>query len=135
MDGRPQPDAGLESGGKELVKEKTGGTERGLACRGGEQLDMSVFIKGMQMPVDCDSCKVADIIDCMLWLPTDCGERHPECPMVDVKIPHGRLIDSDHMISKITPDPVTECGCPEPEWLGEFTDLLATEETVIESEE
>ena len=58
---------------------------------------MSVLIKGMGMPHDCDSCKVSDILDCPLWKPMDIGERHPECPLVEVPTPHGRLIDADEL--------------------------------------
>ena len=58
---------------------------------------MSVLIKGMEMPHDCDSCKVSDILDCTLWKPMDIGERHPECPLVEVPTPHGRLIDKDRL--------------------------------------
>ena len=56
---------------------------------------MGVYIKGMEMPHDCDSCKVSDILDCTLWKPMDIGERHPECPLVEVPTPHGDLIDRD----------------------------------------
>ena len=56
---------------------------------------MGVLIKGMEMPHDCDSCKVSDILDCTLWKPMDIGERHPECPLVEVPTPHGDLIDRD----------------------------------------
>lgn len=56
---------------------------------------MGVYIKGMEMPHDCDSCKVSDILDCTLWKPMDIGERHPECPLVEVPMPHGDLIDRD----------------------------------------
>jgi hypothetical protein len=56
---------------------------------------MDVLIKGMEMPHDCDSCKVSDILDCTLWKPMDIGEMHPECPLVEVPTPHGDLIDRD----------------------------------------
>lgn len=62
---------------------------------------MSVLIKGMEMPHDCDSCKVSDILDCTLWKPMDIGERHPECPLVEVPTPHGRLIDADRVIHEM----------------------------------
>ena len=58
---------------------------------------MGVLIKGMEMPHDCDSCKVSDILDCTLWKPMDIGERHPECPLVEVPTPHGDLIDRDEV--------------------------------------
>lgn len=58
---------------------------------------MGIYIKGMVMPHDCDSCKVSDILDCTLWKPMDIGERHPECPLVEVPTPHGDLIDRDEV--------------------------------------
>ena len=64
---------------------------------------MGVYIKGMEMPHDCDSCKVSDILDCTLWKPMDIGERHPECPLVEVPTPHGRLIDADDVKSRMIP--------------------------------
>jgi hypothetical protein len=33
----------------------------------------------------------------------DIGERHPECPMVEVPTPHGRLIDADDVKSRMIP--------------------------------
>jgi hypothetical protein len=59
---------------------------------------MGVYIKGMEMPHDCDSCKVSDILDCTLWKPMDIGERHPECPLVEVPTPHGDLIDRQKLL-------------------------------------
>lgn len=53
---------------------------------------MGVYIKGMDMPVDCYECKV--------WF--QCFDEKPPfnmiksvCPLVEVKEPHGRLIDAD----------------------------------------
>lgn len=50
---------------------------------------MSIIIKGIKPPDDCDSCWFPD---CNLWMFMDVGERHPECPVVEVK---GRLINAD----------------------------------------
>ena len=78
---------------------------------------MSVLIKGMEMPHDCDSCKVSDILDCTLWKPMDIGERHPECPLVEVPTLHGDLIDRkvliDAVLKWMPPDP---CGREEKEF-------------------
>lgn len=53
---------------------------------------MSILIKGMEMPRYCYECKV--------WF--ECFEEKPHfnliksiCPLVEVKEPHGRLIDAD----------------------------------------
>ena len=56
---------------------------------------MGVYIKGMDMPKDCDSCDI--VKDCPLWYCTDVGARHPECPITEVKEPHGDLIDRDNL--------------------------------------
>lgn len=50
---------------------------------------MSIIIKGVKPPKDCDSCWFPH---CNLWRIMDVGERHHECPMIEVK---GRLINAD----------------------------------------
>lgn len=57
---------------------------------------MSIIIKGINPPDDCDSCWFPY---CNLWLITDVGERHPECPIVEVK---GRLINADDICFSMT---------------------------------
>lgn len=84
---------------------------------------MSVLIKGMEMPHDCDSCKVSDILDCPLWKPMDIGERHPECPLVEVPTPHGRLIDED----EITAFAQLERNGEEVESMDEFPTVIEAE--------
>ena len=88
---------------------------------------MSVLIKGMEMPHDCDSCKVSDILDCPLWKPMDIGERHPECPLVEVPTPHGRLTDADkfnEFIEKYCTDSLSDL----------WKELVRRQPTVIEAE-
>ena len=58
---------------------------------------MSVLVKGMKMPRDCYECKV--------WF--ECFDEKPPfnmiksvCPLVEVKEPHGRLIDADELANK-----------------------------------
>lgn len=51
-----------------------------------------------------------------------------------IPLPHGRLIDADALISELTIDPVECPGCPEPEYLEEFIDLLEGAPTVVEAE-
>ena len=48
---------------------------------------MGVYIKGMEMPKDCDICFMHD--SCEYSMPI--GKRLSECPLVPVP-PHGRLI-------------------------------------------
>lgn len=68
---------------------------------------MSVLIRGMKMPESCGGCDLlCDYSDCMatgstVWKYPYTGEsfidlekeRLPNCPLVEVKTPHGRLID------------------------------------------
>ena len=58
---------------------------------------MSILIKGMEMPRNCYECKV--------WF--ECFDEKPHfnmiksvCPLVEVKTPHGRLIDADKLLEK-----------------------------------
>lgn len=56
---------------------------------------MGVYIKDFEMPKDCDSCDIPNQIGCTLWIDTDAGYRHHDCPMREVPVPHGRLADCD----------------------------------------
>lgn len=71
---------------------------------------MSVLIKGMKMPKNCDNCQLNyDSIDCMVAdnaLRENGGgdflfdhERHPNCPLISVP-KHGRLIDADEFLHR-----------------------------------
>ena len=75
---------------------------------------MSVIVKGMEMPQNCNECDLSrrrhssmgDIIDCkrigtvgsafndpyMILI-----VRHPNCPLAKIKEPHGRLGDLDEL--------------------------------------
>ena len=65
---------------------------------------MSILIKGMEMPKMCDYCKFHEpFLD---FAYCDLGEmdmeykdiancRHPDCPLIEIPTPHGRLIDAD----------------------------------------
>lgn len=55
---------------------------------------MSLNIKDLEMPKDCDSCRHPT---CELWLDIDIGKRHPDCPLTEVPNQHGRLIDAEHL--------------------------------------
>ena len=74
---------------------------------------MSVLIKGMEMPKNCDSCRIMVLEDtnCVPELFCGCpivfmahpqGEDHrPDyCPLVEVPTPHGRLIDADALMNE-----------------------------------
>ena len=68
---------------------------------------MSILIKGMDMPYSCKQCNMFNLIkDINVFR---CGAnneyyeadfdyhniRHPDCPLIEVPTPHGRLIDAD----------------------------------------
>lgn len=60
---------------------------------------MSVLIKGMEMPENCDKCRFqselrlyCDAMPYNFCGNTDDIERPDWCPLVEVKEPHGRLI-------------------------------------------
>lgn len=57
---------------------------------------MSVLIKGMEMPKCCDDC----LISCehsMLYVGYK-NTRSVNCPLVEIKTPHGYLIDKNELI-------------------------------------
>ena len=73
---------------------------------------MSVLIKGMKMPTMCEECQIRAVDEnsygdimyerCPITCEDVGGygwqgkrERHPDCPLVEVKEPHGRLIDAE----------------------------------------
>ena len=68
---------------------------------------MAIYIKGMGIPYSCSDCILSK--ECKVisrWLTKDMvyrlkEERHPNCPLVEVKEPHGRLIDADIAYDKI----------------------------------
>lgn len=52
---------------------------------------MGVYIKGMKKPKDCNACFL-DLYDRQTYCRN--GEK-ALCPLIEVKTPHGRLIDED----------------------------------------
>ena len=62
---------------------------------------MSVLIKGMQMPKTCVGCDIGVGICDRIYDPKFTryrSERHPDCPLVEVKEPHGDLIERDALL-------------------------------------
>lgn len=56
---------------------------------------MSVFIKGMEMPESCVLCR----LECLYRIHNSTS-RSEYCPLVEIKTPHGRLIDADDYFNK-----------------------------------
>ena len=63
---------------------------------------MSVLINNMEMPKNCDEC---DIHACKLWLRMTIRQRiegkHPFCPIIEIKTPHGDLVDREELIAHL----------------------------------
>lgn len=67
---------------------------------------MGVYITGMELPKSCCDCDIGvgicnryydpnlDIYDAKI-------KRHPDCPLVEVKAPHGRLGDLDALRARM----------------------------------
>ena len=54
---------------------------------------MSLFLRGVKMPIDCGKCFVGDRSICK-----------DECPLVDIPVPHGNLIDRDELTVDVWED-------------------------------
>lgn len=78
---------------------------------------MGVYIKGIEMPKRCGNCKFCVNMNeypfkaCFITysgipLGTD---RLKNCPLVEIKTPHGRLIDRD-AVPEVSADPFEEAG-------------------------
>lgn len=72
---------------------------------------MSVLIKNMEMPTNCSDCPLNyDMMSCsvtgtrwwsdkiMLMDFDSDNERLYDCPLIEIPVPHGRLIDADELI-------------------------------------
>ena len=61
---------------------------------------MGVYIKDMKMPKGCRDCRFEDWGKCIAIRPIGTTrhlseEREVYCPLIEVKEPHGRLIDAE----------------------------------------
>ena len=85
---------------------------------------MSVVIKGMEMPKNCDTCFLSK------W--DSCNERFycmfDFCPLVEVPAPHGRLIDADALLEDVRKNSVSYSA---DDFAHEWVDV---QPTVIEAE-
>ena len=70
---------------------------------------MSILIRGMEMPEECNACPLANYnmgtMYCKALPPSPKGYhvirfegKREDCPLVEVKEPHGRLIDADETV-------------------------------------
>ena len=114
---------------------------------------MSILIKSMEMPKGCITCmfKSESLFNRTMWCEwlddplgdyTKCDEewRHPDCPLVEVSTPHGRLIDGDelrafmyhHAFELDSVDQRWDSGC----WIRYrlFENAMKVAPTIIEAE-
>lgn len=109
---------------------------------------MSVLIKGMKMPKSCSSCGFmyggcGDGYYCSLLKKTFdiwneiSVKRAKGCPLVEVKEPHGRLIDADAFDERVR----VAGGMSEEELTEDFKDgvqtvlyMLSKQQSIIEAE-
>lgn len=99
---------------------------------------MGVYIKGMKKPVACAYCEllrydygvyVCPLLDKEIarWA------KNPKyCPLVEVKTPHGRLVDAGELLKWADANPLTEDGGID---INEFEEYLNNAPTIIEAEE
>jgi len=100
---------------------------------------MSVLVKGVEMPKNCDECPFGDWTDASYFhcfsmhyeYMMDHGERLEDCPLVEVPKPHGRLIDAKALWDE---SDKYEWYCRDEELSRAFR-LIADAPTVIEAEE
>ena len=104
---------------------------------------MSILIKGMYMPRMCSECAFMgglicpdNVYTCDCPVEDDvCGVnitqavdedcKHPDCPLVEIPTPHGRLIDADALIDLWH-------GC---EVNGDIKPIIDARQTIIEAED
>ena len=94
--------------------------------------NMSVLMKGVTMPKDCDTCQFSMINDCNLWMIMDVDEIHPECPLTELPEKHGRLIDADEVLKEHCTESCRKKPSCEEDCI--IYDMLHFAKTVIESE-
>lgn len=72
---------------------------------------MAVLIKGMEMPYNCWDCSLLNASSCPCKNYSSALEyttnRHPNCPLIEIPEPHGRLIDADALMKRMWEE--TDC--------------------------
>lgn len=109
---------------------------------------MSILIKGMDMPKDCEDCRFGFYREgdsapvCYLTkhiiIRKKAEERHNDCPLVEIPTPHGRLIDENDVKAKCVNEVFDRMGTiaiTESFFDDEWADDICDVPTVIESEE
>lgn len=98
---------------------------------------MSVIVKGMEMPNVCAYCFI-DSSECNLHSSVNIWrERHPDCPLIEIPTPYGRLVDAtfeeNHYASMLL-DPTPDVTEQDKYKARIVIDALRMARTVIEAE-
>ena len=84
---------------------------------------MSILIKGMKMPKDCNECPITFFSGGSKVCKFGCL-KNVDCPLISVPTPHGRIVDIDAVLDGINnADDSLTCG------------ELIKQTTIIEAEE
>lgn len=68
---------------------------------------MSILIKGIEMPKNCFDCEIFGLCSLKDRL-EHIEDRNPDCPLVEIPRPHGRMIDADALFEAMGLDTVKE---------------------------
>ncbi len=102
---------------------------------------MSTLFKGAEIPPSCLRCFVTTYMcpaikkrvkemDTGVWIPSN--YRHDDCPLVEVKEPHGRLGDLDELKSKFRHGKGN--SDEDSAWISTIRRFITQAETIIEAE-
>lgn len=114
---------------------------------------MGVYIKGMEMPKNCNECKFGtwsilhqtaackrhDFDPCFKDSSREYMEKRADfCPLVEVPEPHGRLIDVDNLMNNIlyeAKEAIKKNDKDRAFWIGYAAEIIMKELPVIEGED
>ena len=101
---------------------------------------MSLFVKGAKMPKECMTCPACQGDECWFeddrpQIPDILNRRRKWCRLVEVKSPHGRLIDADRLIIALRNSVYANAFFSTPTLtLCQIEQLIEQQPTVIEAE-
>lgn len=106
---------------------------------------MSIILKGIDMPKSCGECEFNYNLEggsyewweCVI-LHDDINQfdtRRTDCPLIEIPIPHGRLIDGDALREKFEDRCAEECGICEEEIIPDGgCKLIVNAPTILDKE-
>ena len=94
-----------------------------------------MLIPNMEIPKNCEECNIRDIHLCKLWMKMTIKQtyegKHPDCPLVEVKEPHGDLVDNDKLMQEFIDRNLDHLQ--RDDWK-EVIQIVSDAETIIEAE-